>query len=797
MGWNDGLVIRPGTRLDPAQKRELVRTVRRAARDGKLAPSAQQTIPYEEMQPDGVCRLGGGLYSRSVLFGDIGYAEASQQRQVAVLSLFRALLNSFGPEVGIQLSVVRCLPDRAQLCRLLELPARQDAAAPLCREFGDMLVEKSSLCRFEHRLCLTFTVRAGQPAQACARLEQIEQDVLSQFRAMGAEAAGMDGWQRLSLLHRCFHLYSEAPLRFNWDALVHTGLSSKDFIAPSSFCFSAKRSFETDNWVGAASFLQISASQLSDRFLHDLMETGCCQLAAIHARAVEQNAALKLVKRKLSDLDRARIDEQKRAVRSGFDMDILPPDLVTYSKEANRLLEDIQNRDERLFNVTVLLVHAARTRRELESCIASAEGIANAANCHLVRLDYQQEEGYLSALPLGVNLVDIQRTLTTSAASALLPFYADELVQPGGLYYGVNALTGRLLLADRRRLKCPNGIVLGSPGSGKSFFAKREILHVHFSGSDDQLILDPENEYTSLTQALDGQVIYLAPDSHSYLNPMDIDLDTDVGESPLLMQADFLLSQCELMMAAGGETLRPVERSVLDRCIRLVYRDYIQSPSPDRMPVLGDLYRAVRQQPEECAANLAAAMEIYVSGSLSYLNHRTNVDPGNRLVCYNTSRLGQGLKKLVMSNVQKHIWQRTTVNRYAGKTTRIVLDEFHLLLKEPQTAAYTAEIYKRFRKWNGIPTALTQNIKDLLASSEIENILENSDFILMLNQGAGDRQILAQRLNISDAQLAHVTNSPEGEGLLFFGDKILPFTDRFPKDTQLYRAMTTKPSEQR
>ena len=487
--------------------------------------------------------------------------------------------------------------------------------------------------------------------------------------------------------------------------------------------------------------------------------------------------------------------EQKRAVRSGFDMDILPPDLVTFGKEAEKLLEDLQNHDEKMFMVTILLVHTAPTKQKLENIIYSVNGIANANNCNLIRLDYQQEQGFVSALPLGVNQVEIQRGLTTSGTAIFLPFRSCEVFQPGGLYYGVNTQTKHIILADRKTLKCPNGIVLGTPGSGKSFFAKREMANAFFATNDHILILDPENEYTALTEQLHGQTIYLAPDSHSYLNPMDLDLSTDVGESPMLMQADFLLSQCELMMASYGNPLMPIEKSLIDRCISLVYRDYLKNPRPENMPVLGDLYQCLREQHNSRADDLATAMEIYVTGSLSYLNHRTNVDLNNRMVCYNTSKLGQGLKKLVMSNVQKHIWQRTAVNRYAGITTRIFLDEFHLLLKEPQTAAYTAEIYKRFRKWNGIPTSLTQNVKDLLDSSEIENILENSDFVLMLNQGASDRNILAQRLGISPQELSHVTNSSEGEGLLFFGDKIIPFEDKFPRDTQLYRVMTTKPSD--
>lgn len=471
------------------------------------------------------------------------------------------------------------------------------------------------------------------------------------------------------------------------------------------------------------------------------------------------------------------------------------PSIRKQLSKLQEVVKDLQNHDEKMFMVTILVVHAASSRQKLENLIYSANGITNTQNCDLIRLDYQQEQGFVSALPIGINQVEIQRGLTTSGTAIFLPFRACEVFQPKGVYYGLNATTNRMILADRKTLKCPNGVVLGTPGSGKSFSCKREAADVYLHTTDDLLFLDPENEYTSLCQQLSGQVIRLAPDSHDYINPLDVDLTTNTGENPLLMKADFIMSFCELILSAAQGGLKPIEKSVIDRCIPKIYRQLIKDPRPENMPILGDLYECLRAQQEEQAQELATALELYVFGSLNYLNHRTNVNVDNRVACYDISGLGQNLKKPGMLTVQNNIWQRTIVNRYAGKTTRIYLDEFHLLLKEPQTAAYTAEIYKRFRKWNGIPTSLTQNVKDLLESPEIENILENSDFILMLNQAASDRNILAQRLGISPQELGHITNSDAGEGLLFFGDKIIPFVDKFPTDTKLYQVMTTKPAD--
>ena len=420
-----------------------------------------------------------------------------------------------------------------------------------------------------------------------------------------------------------------------------------------------------------------------------------------------------------------------------------------------------------------------------------------------MRLDYQQEEGLMSSLPLGVNQIEIQRGLTTSSTAIFVPFTTQELFQTGkeALYYGVNALSNNIIMVDRKKLKNPNGLILGVPGSGKSFSAKREITNVFLSCPDDDIIIcDPEGEYTTLVNRLRGQVIRISPTGLGYdgkpcyINPMDLNMDYSDDENPLSLKSDFILSLCELIVG-GKDGLAPVEKTVIDRCVRIVYRKYLNDPRPENMPVLGDLYDALREQDEKEAQYIATALEIYVTGSLNVFNHQTNVDTNNRVVCYDIKELGKQLKKIGMMIVQDQTWNRVTRNRALHKTTRYYIDEFHLLLVEQQTAQYSAEIWKRFRKWGGVPTGITQNVKDLLASAEIENIFENSDFIYLLSQAPGDRAILAKKLNISSHQLSYVTQASEGEGLLIYGSTIIPFADHFPQDTELYRLMTTKLTE--
>ena len=474
----------------------------------------------------------------------------------------------------------------------------------------------------------------------------------------------------------------------------------------------------------------------------------------------------------------------------------MPSDLATYGRDAKALLKELQSQNERMFLVTFLVLNTGRTEQELENNVFQASSIAQKHNCNLCRLDYQQEQGLMSSLPLADCQIEIQRGLTTSSTAIFIPFTTQELYQSGkeSLYYGLNALSNNLIMVDRKKLKNPNGLILGTPGSGKSFSAKREIANAFIVTRDDIIVCDPEGEYYPLVRAFHGQVIRISPTSHDYINPMDINLDYADDDDPLSLKSDFILSLCELIVG-GKNGLEPVEMTIIDRCVRLVYQNYLSDPVPENMPILEDLYNLLREQKEQEAQRLATSLEIYVNGSLKVFNHRTNVELNNRMVCFDIKDLGKQLKKLGMLIVQDQVWNRVTINRSANKSTRYYIDEFHLLLKEEQTAAYSVEIWKRFRKWGGIPTGITQNVKDLLASREIENIFENSDFILMLNQASGDRQILAKQLNISPHQLSYVTNSGEGEGLVFYGSTIIPFKDKFDNSLMLYALMTSKPDE--
>lgn len=784
--------------LNKEEQRAVRKVIRDAQRNDGIPKTAQQSIPFDRMFPDGICRVGLDYYTKTIQYEDINYQLAQQEDKTEIFEEWCSFLNFFDSSVRFQLSFSNMATDVSDFEKSIAISHKNDGFDDVRDEYSEVLLHQmeagnNGLTKTKY---LTFGIHAESMKNAKPRLIHIETDILNNFKRLGVQARTLNGSERLEVMHRQFHMGDDAKFNFDWKYLTSSGLSVKDFIAPSSFAFPTGRYFQIGEMYGCMSFLSIDASDISDRLLADFLSMESSQIVTMHIQSVDQNEAIKTIKHTITELDRSKIEEQKKAVRAGYDMDIIPSDLATYGKDAKALLKELQSQNERMFLLTFLVMNTGKTKQELENNVFQAASIAQKHNCNLVRLDYQQEQGLMSTLPLANNLIEIQRGMTTSSTAIFVPFTTQELFQSGNeaLYYGLNALSNNMIMVDRKKLKNPNALILGTPGSGKSFSAKREIANSFLVTDDDIIISDPESEYSPLVARFGGQVIKISPTSDQYINPMDINMNYSDDDNPIALKADFILSLCELIVG-NKDGLRPVEKTVIDRCIRQIYQKYFEDPGPEHMPILEDLYHSLLEQEEPEARHVATALEIYVTGSLNVFNHRTNVELTNRLVCYDIKDLGKQLKKIGMLVVQDQVWGRVTENRSQGKSTRYYMDEMHLLLREEQTAAYTVEIWKRFRKWGGIPTGITQNVKDLLASKEVENIFENSDFIYMLNQAVGDRQILAKQLNISPHQLSYVTHSGEGEGLLFYGNVILPFVDRFPTNTELYRIMTTRLSE--
>lgn len=760
--------------------------------------SAQQTIPYKEMLRDGICKVREGYYTKTLSYEDINYSVASSDDQSTIFDGYCSFLNYFDSALPFQLSFInhRSRPENQYT---VNIPPQDDDFNNIRREFTEMLtgqIAKSNngIVRSKY---ITFGIHADGIGTARPRLERIEADIVGNFKKLGVQSASLSGRERLEVIHSQLHPGGREPFRFSWDMIPKTGMGTKDFIAPTSFDFRQSRFFRVGQTWGASMYMQIMASELSDKLLAELLEVDAEMTITMHVQTVDQTKAVKTVKAKLSDIDRMKMDEQKKAARSGYDIDILPPDLLTYSKDAATLLSDLQNRNERMFLLTFLVVNTAPTRQQLENDIFTVSGITQKYNCFLKRLDFQQEQGFMSSLPLGYNGIEIQRGMTTSSTAIFVPFMTQELRMGGqAIYYGMNALSQNVIMADRKKLKSANGLYLGSTGSGKSFAAKRELINAFLTTKDRILIVDPMGEYAPLVKRLGGQVIDISPDSPlgNYINPMDIQMNMTDEDSPLSMKADFLLSLCELILG-GKDGLQPIEKTVIDRCVRLVYRELTLGIGDGKMPLLQDLYETLCQQPEPEAKRIATALELYCTGSLNLFNHHTNVSLDKRVVCVVLKGMGENLRKIAMHITNELVTQAVNTNFANGLATWCYFDEFHILLQDALSASYFVRVWKMLRKKGCIPSALTQNVKDLLASREVENIFDNSDFMILLAQAQADRVILARQLGISEHQLSYIAHSNSGEGLLFFGSTTIPFVDRFPKNTEIYRLLTTRPED--
>ena len=704
--------IRMPSHLSAAEQKQVQTVIDRARGDSTVPHSAQDSIPFQRMFPDGICRVTDNYYTKTIQFQDINYQLAQQEDQTAIFEEWCSFLNFFDSSIRFELSFMNMATDASNFEKMVRIPYQKDHFNPVRTEYSTML--RRQLAQGNNGLTktkyLTFGIEAESMKQAKPRLIHIEIDLMNNFKRLGVRAKLLNGKERLHLMHDMFHMGDHDRFNFDWKWLPESGLSVKDFIAPTGFAFPKNRIFQMGGMYGSMSYLQITASDLSDQLLKDFLDMESSQIVTMHIQSVDQNKAIKSIKHTITELDRSKIEEQKKAVRSGYDMDIIPSDLATYGKDAKALLKELQSQNERMFLLTFLVMNTGETEQELETNVFQASSIAQKYNCNLRRLDFQQEQGLMSCLPLAQNLIEIQRSMTTSSTAIFVPFTTQELFQTGkeALYYGLNALSNNLIMVDRKKLKNPNGLILGTPGSGKSFSAKREIANAFLVTDDDVIVCDPEAEYTALVKKFEGQVIKISPSSTQYINPMDINANYSEEDNPIALKADFILSLCELIVG-GKEGLQPVEKTVIDRCVHQIYQTYFENPVPENMPVLQDLYEALLRQDEKEAHHVATALEIYVTGSLNLFNHRTNVDINNRLVCYDIKELGKQLKKIGMLVVQDQVWGRVTANRNAGKATRYYMDEFHLLLKEEQTAAYSVEIWKRFRKWGGIPTGFPRS----------------------------------------------------------------------------------------
>lgn len=797
-------------KIDKQTKKELEKMVKKARIKGDIPESAQDTIPYKIPYPDGIFESADQYFTQTIAFEDITYQLLDNDPKNMLFERWCRLINYFDPDIHFQFNYGNMEMDKKEYAKEFTIKKQEDSFNVVRKEYSDMLVSQfaKGTNNLKKERYLTFGIHAADYKTANLKLAKISKQIEKHLKKLGSRCRILDGYERLELLFRIFHPATTEKLLWNFDMPVHTGLSSKDFIAPSSFSFksgpelNATRYFKSGDRVGAVSHVKIFASDMEDRIISDILSIDSNVWVSIHADTIPRDKALQLAKDNLTGVQAMIINEQKSAVAGGYDMDILPPELETYQEAGEKLYHDLQRKDEQLFNVTITIVQTAATRKELEDNIFELNGILSPYQCRLVRLDNRQEQGYMSSLPLGNNSIEIKRTFTTTDLAIFIPFTTKELYTVNGQYYGMNSLSNNVIMVNKKVLVNPNSLVFGMPGFGKTFFVKRELLDVFLKTEDDQMIIDPEGEYGFLVKLLKGQNITISLNSPVHINPMEINLDAhneeDKDFDPIAAKCNFIVSMCELILGNNAH-LGKKEVAVIDDACKNVYYRFAEEPRPENMPVLEDLYNELRNMKGEKQAiglDLSIALGRYVNGSLSYFNHQSNVNINSRLVCFNLKDMDANQRDLTMLIIQEAIWDRVKINRAKGKFTWVDIDEFHLLLRNPLTAAYSVEIYKRFRKWGGIISGITQNIKDLFKSPEIQNILDTTNFIAMLNQSGDDARLLAEHLDLSEEEVGYIKSGEPGKGLLWVEQTKVPFEDDFPKNTICYKVMTSKMGEQ-
>lgn len=764
--------------------------------------STQETLNYNKMYPNGVCNVSGQIYNKMIRFSDISYQLSQDEMKQRIFAQYSTLLNSFDNTINIQFAFINYrMTGENNEQEVLEYNSDVEGFEDLQKEYFSFLEEQkqkgnNGIVRNKY---LVFSIKDESYENAVRRLGSIEGNIKDHFKTMGVAIEELNGIERLSIINYLLNGNTNHYLELeDLTAEQLSGSTTKDLIAPKLIKFEDVDEFRVNKKFGATLHLRIEATELSDRVLADFLDLDLEMLVSMHIRALGQQQAVRMVKSKASDLDSIKIEEQKKALRAGYDMDILPTDLNMHVEETRKTLADLQRENEKYFYLTFTITVFEESRKELDNAIFRLSSIAQKQNCSLVKMKMQQEKALISALPLGENLNEtaLERGLTTSSTAIFVPFTTQELYQEEKepVYYGLNALSNNMIQVSRKALKNPNGLFLGTPGSGKSFAAKREMIDTFLRTTDDILVCDPEGEYSPFIKRLGGEEIKLSLNSKDYINPLDISLEYGEGENPISFKSDFVINLMELI-AGGKAGLTARQKTIVDKCVRIIYRPFLESPVPENIPILEDLYNAFIETKKVEGQELADALELYVLGSLNVFNHRTAINTKNRLICFNIQELGSNLRELGMLVLQDHVWNKVTINRNRSKKTWYYMDEFHKLLAEEQTSNYSVEFWKRFRKWGGIPTGITQNVKDLLSSPKIETIIDNTDFVYLLNQASSDRAILQRKFEISDYQANYITNSSEGEGLLVYSGVILPFKDQFPKNNSLYPVMTTKPEE--
>jgi hypothetical protein len=775
----------------------MIKTLQKIMKQDKekfiVPKGVQQAIPIRTIWPDGIFRVGN-KFSKTFRFEDINYAVASKEDKEAMFLCYSELLNSFDSGATTKITINNRRLNKADFESSILIPLKGDRLDEYRREYNQMLLDKAtganSIVQDKY---VTVSVMKKNIEEARNYFSRIGTDLITHFSRLGSKCVELDATDRLRILHDFFRSGEETDFYFNLSETMKKGHDFKDYICPDTFEFE-KDHFRMGNKYGRVIFLREFASYIKDSMVSELCDLNRNIMLSLDIIPIPTDEAVREVESRLLGVETNITNWQRRQNQSNNFSAVVPYDMEQQRKESKEFLDDLTTRDQRMMFAVLTMVHIADSKEQLDSDTETLFTTARKHLCQFSTLTFQQMDGLNTVLPYGLRKIDAIRTLTTESTAVFIPFRAQEISHHGGIYYGQNVISKNMIIANRKHLLNGNSFILGVSGSGKSFTAKREIVNQILSSDDDIILIDPEREYSSLVKAMGGEIIHISATSPNHINAMDMNKDYGDGANPVILKSEFVLSLCEQLI--GGHNLGAKQKSLIDRCTASVYRKYLQSNYKGNPPTLQDFHAELLRQEEPEAQEIGLAIELFTSGSLNTFAKPTNVDVNNRLICYDILDLGKQLLPIGMLVVLDSIFNRITQNRAKGKNTFIIIDEIYLLFQHEYSANFLFTLWKRVRKYGAFCTGITQNVDDLLQSHTARTMLANSEFIVMLNQASTDRMELAKLLNISDLQLSYITNVDAGNGLIKVGSSLVPFTDQFPRNTKLYRLMTTKPGEQ-
>lgn len=775
----------------------MIKTLQKIMKQDKerfvVPKGVQQAIPIRAIWPDGIFQVGN-KFSRTFRFDDINYAVASKEDKEAMFLSYSELLNSFDSGATTKITINNRRLNKVDFESSILIPLREDPLDEYRREYNRMLLEKAtganSIIQDKY---VTISVMKKSIEEARSYFSRISTDLITHFSHLGSKCAELDATDRLRILNGFFRPGEETDFHFDLSEKMRKGHSFKDYICPETLEFE-RDYFRMGNRFGRVIFLREYASYIKDSMVSELCDLNRTLMLSIDIIPIPTDEAVREVENRLLGVETNITNWQRRQNQNNNFSAVVPYDMEQQRKESKEFLDDLTTRDQRMMFAVLTMVHIADSKEQLDSDTETLLTTARKHLCQFSPLTFQQMDGLNTVLPYGLRKIHAIRTLTTESTAVFIPFRAQEISHSGGIYYGQNVISKNMIIANRKLLLNGNSFILGVSGSGKSFTAKREIVNQMLVSDDDIILIDPEREYSSLVKALGGEIIHIAATSPNHINAMDMSKDYGDGANPVILKSEFVLSLCEQLI--GGQNLGAKQKSLIDRCTASVYRKYLLSNYKGEPPTLQDFHGELLKQPEPEAQEIALAIELFTSGSLNTFAKRTNVDVNNRLICYDILDLGKQLLPIGMLVVLDSILNRITRNRAKGRNTFIIIDEIYLLFQHEYSANFLFTLWKRVRKYGAFCTGITQNVDDLLQSHTARTMLANSEFIVMLNQASTDRMELAKLLNISDLQLSYITNVDAGNGLIKVGSSLVPFTDQFPRNTKLYRLMTTKPGEQ-